>query len=120
MVLKKRYRWIVLLSQSTGPEALEKHMDDLRNFVTSQGGEIESMANAGMKPLAYKIRNNVTAHFVSSYISLPHDLNLQNSLQIIQRKSSYLSDVLRQILLSTEHKEDFSSLLEQHKGFSQR
>lgn len=79
---------------------LEKSLKTIRDLVKNSGGEIKKEDNWGKKRLAYRIKKQDFAVYVSFDVTLPADapLKISNTLNITE-------DCLRYLLVKTDEKE---------------
>lgn len=79
---------------------LEKSLKTVRDLVTSSGGTIVKEDNWGKKRLAYRIKKQDFAVYVSFDLTLPAEapLKISNTLNITD-------DCLRYLLVKTDEKE---------------
>lgn len=79
---------------------LEKSLKTIRELIASANGEVKKEDNWGKKRLAYRIKKQDFAIYVSFDLALPADapLKISNALNISE-------DVIRYLLVKTDEKE---------------
>ena len=66
-----KYESVLIARQDLGSSQVNTLVDELKNVISSQGGEVVRVDNWGLKNLAYRIKKNRKGHYVLLNISAP-------------------------------------------------
>ena len=66
-----KYESVLIARQDLGASQVNTLVDELKNVISAQGGEVVRVDNWGLKNLAYRIKKNRKGHYVLLNISAP-------------------------------------------------
>ena len=66
-----KYESVLIARQDLGASQVNTLVDELKNVISAQGGEVVRVDNWGLKNLAYRIKKNRKGHYVLMNISAP-------------------------------------------------
>ena len=66
-----KYESVIIARQDLGASQVNNLVDELKNVIANQGGEVVRVDNWGLKNLAYRIKKNRKGHYVLMNISAP-------------------------------------------------
>ena len=66
-----KYESVLIARQDLGASQVSTLVDELKNVISAQGGEVVRVDNWGLKNLAYRIKKNRKGHYVLMNISAP-------------------------------------------------
>lgn len=66
-----KYESVLIARQDLGASQVSSLVDNLKQVVASQGGEVVRVDNWGLKNLAYRIKKNRKGHYVLLNIAAP-------------------------------------------------
>ena len=66
-----KYESVLIARQDLGASQVNTLVDELKNVISAQGGEVVRVDNWGLKNLAYRIKKNRKGHYVLLNIAAP-------------------------------------------------
>lgn len=66
-----KYESVLIARQDLGASQVSSLVDNLKQVITDQGGEVVRVDNWGLKNLAYRIKKNRKGHYVLLNIAAP-------------------------------------------------
>ena len=66
-----KYESVIIARQDLGASQVNNLVDELKNVIANQGGEVVRVDNWGLKNLAYRIKKNRKGHYVLLNIAAP-------------------------------------------------
>ena len=95
-----KYESVLIARQDLGASQVNTLVDELKNVISAQGGEVVRVDNWGLKNLAYRIKKNRKGHYVLMNISAP-----ASAVAEYERVMRVNEDIIRYMTVRVE---DFS------------
>ena len=95
-----KYESVLIARQDLGTSQVNTLVDELKNVISAQGGEVVRVDNWGLKNLAYRIKKNRKGHYVLMNISAP-----ASAVAEYERVMRVNEDIIRYMTVRVE---DFS------------
>ena len=95
-----KYESVIIARQDLGASQVNNLVDELKNVIANQGGEVVRVDNWGLKNLAYRIKKNRKGHYVLMNISAP-----ASAVAEYERVMRVNEDIIRYMTVRVE---DFS------------
>lgn len=95
-----KYESVLIARQDLGASQVNTLVDELKNVISAQGGEVVRVDNWGLKNLAYRIKKNRKGHYVLLNIAAP-----ANAVAEYERVMRVNEDIIRYMTVRVE---DFS------------
>ena len=89
------YEHIYLARQDTSVASVEKLTQQFKDVIEDNGGKVKKVEYWGLRPLAYKIKNNRKAHYTLMNIDAP-----PSALQEMERQMRIHEDVIRHLSIN--------------------
>ena len=120
MEFKRRYAAIFVIT-CVHKEIVDSILSKFTQLVNTMNGNVEKTENLGIKPLAYEIKKQSSASYIQSYFYLQDEKILGKNIREIERKfnSSVNQNILRFMIIKTDHSEFNFSSLRSFQGFDQ-
>ena len=99
-----KYESVLIARQDLGSSQVNTLVDELKNVISSQGGEVVRVDNWGLKNLAYRIKKNRKGHYVLLNISAP-----ANALAEYERVMRVNEDIIRYMTVKVDEFADVSA-----------
>ena len=103
-----KYESVLIARQDLGASQVNTLVDELKNVISAQGGEVVRVDNWGLKNLAYRIKKNRKGHYVLMNISAPAD-----AVAEYERVMRVNEDIIRYMTVRVE---DFSEVSSNNDG----
>ena len=103
-----KYESVLIARQDLGASQVNTLVDELKNVISSQGGEVVRVDNWGLKNLAYRIKKNRKGHYVLLNIAAP-----ANAVAEYERVMRVNEDIIRYMTVKVE---DFSEISSSNDG----
>ena len=99
-----KYESVIIARQDLGASQVNNLVDELKNVIANQGGEVVRVDNWGLKNLAYRIKKNRKGHYVLLNISAP-----ASAVAEYERVMRVNEDIIRYITVRVEEFTETSS-----------
>ena len=96
-----KYESVLIARQDLGASQVNTLVDELKNVISAQGGEVVRVDNWGLKNLAYRIKKNRKGYYVVLNISAP-----ANAIFEYERLARLNEDIIRYMTVKVD---DFNS-----------
>ena len=96
-----KYESVLIARQDLGASQVNTLVDELKNVISAQGGEVVRVDNWGLKNLAYRIKKNRKGHYVILNIAAP-----AAAIAEYERVMRVNEDIIRYMTIKVE---EFSS-----------
>ena len=103
-----KYESVLIARQDLGASQVNTLVDELKNVISAQGGEVVRVDNWGLKNLAYRIKKNRKGHYVLLNIAAP-----ANAVAEYERVMRVNEDIIRYMTVRVE---DFSEVSSGNDG----
>ena len=103
-----KYESVLIARQDLGASQVSTLVDELKNVIAAQGGEVVRVDNWGLKNLAYRIKKNRKGHYVLLNISAP-----AQAVAEYERVMRVNEDIIRYMTVRVE---DFSEISSNNDG----
>ena len=103
-----KYESVLIARQELGASQVNTLVDELKNVISAQGGEVVRVDNWGLKNLAYRIKKNRKGHYVLLNIAAP-----ANAVAEYERVMRVNEDIIRYMTVRVE---DFSEMSASNDG----
>ena len=103
-----KYESVLIARQDLGASQVSTLVDELKNVISAQGGEVVRVDNWGLKNLAYRIKKNRKGYYVVLNISAP-----ANAIFEYERVMRVNEDIIRYMTVKVE---DFSEISSSNDG----
>ena len=103
-----KYESVLIARQDLGASQVSTLVDELKNVISAQGGEVVRVDNWGLKNLAYRIKKNRKGHYVLLNISAP-----ATAVAEYERVMRVNEDIIRYMTVKVE---DFSEISSSNDG----
>ena len=103
-----KYESVLIARQDLGASQVNTLVDELKNVISAQGGEVVRVDNWGLKNLAYRIKKNRKGHYVLMNISAP-----ASAVAEYERVMRVNEDIIRYMTVRVE---DFSEVSSNNDG----
>jgi small subunit ribosomal protein S6 len=103
-----KYESVLIARQDLGASQVNTLVDELKNVISAQGGEVVRVDNWGLKNLAYRIKKNRKGHYVLLNIAAP-----ANAVAEYERVMRVNEDIIRYMTVRVE---DFSEISSNNDG----
>ena len=103
-----KYESVLIARQDLGSSQVNTLVDELKNVISAQGGEVVRVDNWGLKNLAYRIKKNRKGHYVLLNIAAP-----ANAVAEYERVMRVNEDIIRYMTVRVE---DFSEISSNNDG----
>ena len=103
-----KYESVLIARQDLGASQVNTLVDELKNVISAQGGEVVRVDNWGLKNLAYRIKKNRKGHYVLLNISAP-----AQAVAEYERVMRVNEDIIRYMTVRVE---DFSEVSSNNDG----
>lgn len=90
----RNYELSVIVSPEVEEEALEATMDQIKQFITTGGGQVTKVDVWGRRRLAYPIRKHLEGYYAVFQAQMP-----QEALPELERSLKLSEDVIRYLLV---------------------
>ncbi|MFK8033226.1 MAG: 30S ribosomal protein S6 [Hyphomicrobiales bacterium] len=102
------YEHVVLARQDLSGQQVESLVDNMKEILTENGGEVSFVESWGLKSLTYRIQRNRKAHFTFMNINAPHA-----AVAEMERQMRINEDVLRYMTIRVkEHEEGPTAMMQ--------
>ena len=95
---------VLIARQDLGASQVNTLVDELKNVISAQGGEVVRVDNWGLKNLAYRIKKNRKGHYVLMNISAP-----ASAVAEYERVMRVNEDIIRYMTVRVEDFSDASA-----------
>ena len=92
-----KYESVLIARQDLGASQVNTLVDELKNVISAQGGEVVRVDNWGLKNLAYRIKKNRKGHYVLLNIVAP-----AKAISEYERRIRLNEDVIRYMTVKVE------------------
>ena len=92
-----KYESVLIARQDLGASQVNTLVDELKNVISAQGGEVVRVDNWGLKNLAYRIKKNRKGHYVVLNISAP-----ASAISEYERVMRFNEDVIRYMTVKVD------------------
>ena len=92
-----KYESVLIARQDLGTSQVNTLVDELKNVISAQGGEVVRVDNWGLKNLAYRIKKNRKGYYVVLNISAP-----ANAIFEFERLARLNEDIIRYMTVKVE------------------
>ena len=92
-----KYESVLIARQDLGASQVNTLVDELKNVISAQGGEVVRVDNWGLKNLAYRIKKNRKGYYVVLNISAP-----ANAIFEYERLARLNEDIIRYMTVKVE------------------
>lgn len=92
-----KYESVLIARQDLGASQVNTLVDELKNVISAQGGEVVRVDNWGLKNLAYRIKKNRKGHYVLLNIAAP-----ANAVAEYERVMRVNEDIIRYMTVRVE------------------
>ena len=99
-----KYESVLIARQDLGASQVNTLVDELKNVISAQGGEVVRVDNWGLKNLAYRIKKNRKGHYVLMNISAP-----ASAVAEYERVMRVNEDIIRYMTVRVEDFSDASA-----------
>ena len=99
-----KYESVLIARQDLGASQVNTLVDELKNVISAQGGEVVRVDNWGLKNLAYRIKKNRKGHYVLMNISAP-----AQAVAEYERVMRVNEDIIRYMTVRVEDFSDASA-----------
>ena len=99
-----KYESVLIARQDLGASQVSTLVDELKNVISAQGGEVVRVDNWGLKNLAYRIKKNRKGHYVLLNISAP-----AQAVAEYERVMRVNEDIIRYMTVRVEDFSDASA-----------
>ena len=99
-----KYESVLIARQDLGASQVNTLVDELKNVISAQGGEVVRVDNWGLKNLAYRIKKNRKGHYVLMNISAP-----ASAVAEYERVMRVNEDIIRYMTVKVEDFSDASA-----------
>ena len=99
-----KYESVLIARQDLGSSQVNTLVDELKNVISAQGGEVVRVDNWGLKNLAYRIKKNRKGHYVLMNISAP-----ASAVAEYERVMRVNEDIIRYMTVRVEDFSDASA-----------
>ena len=99
-----KYESVLIARQDLGASQVNTLVDELKNVISAQGGEVVRVDNWGLKNLAYRIKKNRKGHYVLLNIAAP-----ANAVAEYERVMRVNEDIIRYMTVRVEDFSDASA-----------
>ena len=99
-----KYESVLIARQDLGTSQVNTLVDELKNVISAQGGEVVRVDNWGLKNLAYRIKKNRKGHYVLMNISAP-----ATAVAEYERVMRVNEDIIRYMTVKVEDFSDASA-----------
>ena len=99
-----KYESVLIARQDLGASQVNTLVDELKNVISAQGGEVVRVDNWGLKNLAYRIKKNRKGHYVLMNISAP-----ATAVAEYERVMRVNEDIIRYMTVKVEDFSDASA-----------
>ena len=99
-----KYESVLIARQDLGASQVNTLVDELKNVISAQGGEVVRVDNWGLKNLAYRIKKNRKGHYVLLNISAP-----ATAVAEYERVMRVNEDIIRYMTVRVEDFSDASA-----------
>ena len=99
-----KYESVLIARQDLGASQVNTLVDELKNVISAQGGEVVRVDNWGLKNLAYRIKKNRKGHYVLMNISAP-----ATAVAEYERVMRVNEDIIRYMTVRVEDFSDASA-----------
>ena len=99
-----KYESVLIARQDLGASQVNTLVDELKNVISAQGGEVVRVDNWGLKNLAYRIKKNRKGHYVLLNISAP-----AQAVAEYERVMRVNEDIIRYMTVRVEDFSDASA-----------
>lgn len=103
-----KYESVLIARQDLGASQVNTLVDELKNVISAQGGEVVRVDNWGLKNLAYRIKKNRKGHYVLLNIAAP-----ATAVAEYERVMRVNEDIIRYMTVRVE---DFSEMSASNDG----
>ena len=107
----RHYETMFILKPTLSDEEKEKIVENIKNAITQNGGEVAALDNIGVRELAYPIQKFERGHYYIIYYKSPADSVLE-----LERQMRYNEDLLRFMTVKYETKKDIKRWEEMAKN----
>jgi len=107
----RHYETMVILKPTLTDEEKNSIIENLKEIITQQGGEVVSVDNIGVRELAYPIQKFERGHYYIIYYKAPAQAVLE-----LERIMRYNEDILRFLTVKYETKKDIKRWEEMSKN----
>jgi len=97
----RHYETMFITKPTLTDEEKEKIVENVKNVITQQGGEVVALDNIGVRELAYPINKFERGHYYIAYYKAPASAVLE-----LERQMRYNEDLLRFMTVKYETKKD--------------
>jgi small subunit ribosomal protein S6 len=104
----RHYENLVIVKPTLTEEEVKNSLANIDEVITSNGGEIVSRDDMGMKKLAYPIQKNQRGHFYLVYFKVA-----PSAISEIERRYRINEDILRFVTVKYDSKREVKSWNEQ-------
>ena len=99
-----KYESVIIARQDLGASQVNNLVDELKNVIANQGGEVVRVDNWGLKNLAYRIKKNRKGHYVLLNISAP-----ASAVAEYERVMRVNEDIIRYMTVKVENFSELSA-----------
>ena len=99
-----KYESVLIARQDLCSSQVNTLVDELKNVISAQGGEVVRVDNWGLKNLAYRIKKNRKVHYVLMNISAP-----ASAVAEYERVMRVNEDIIRYMTVRVEDFSDASA-----------
>ena len=92
-----KYESVLIARQDLGASQVNTLVDELKNVISAQGGEVVRVDNWGLKNLAYRIKKNRKGYYVVLNISAP-----ASTIAEYERVMRFNEDVIRYMTVKVD------------------
>jgi len=107
----RHYETMFILKPTLTDEEKANIVENIKNIITQQGGEVVALDNIGVRELAYPIQKFERGHYYIVYYKAP-----ANAVLELERQMRYNEDLLRFMTVKYETKKDIKRWEEMAKN----
>jgi len=107
----RHYETLFILKPTLSDEEKAAIVENIKNVITQQGGEVVAVDNIGVRQLAYPINKFERGHYYIVYYKAPSDAVLE-----LERQMRYNEELLRFMTVKYESKKDIKRWEEMSKN----
>ena len=107
----RHYETMFITKPTLSDEEKEKIVENIKNVITTHGGEVVAVDNIGVRELAYPIEKFERGHYYIIYYKAPAEAVLE-----LERQMRYNEDLLRFMSVKYETKKDIKRWEEMAKN----
>ncbi len=107
----RHYETMFIIKPTLSDEEKEKILENIKNVITQNDGEVVAVDNIGVRQLAYPIKKFERGHYYIIYFKAP-----ANAVLELERQMRYNEDLLRFMSVKYETKKDIKRFEEMAKN----